>query len=572
MDTDGRFYMTVVGVRHTVDDMDALYREIDEAMLDTDQKFWPEVTFEQELDNPYAPVAFRAKFRHRDIGHLQSGLVDEALTLTDRHGRFSAMLCGHGECQVDTWVEDPDGRLRRMAMSDTCDDRITTTALQGIGHLPILERENDFEERSDKMLLTLENYRERNLPPDDELLQPMREWLEIYKRLYRKTLCREDHGVIHRMELRLRQQEFHDGGQTDDAFYDEQGNLLASVAEIYNEAFELHKDIPKGSFREIMDYQLTHLRAIAHRDGGFLDSYRRVYLYKADHEKLLSEHGRIEQWLRDAIPYHVYARYADDPEKLARNLYYLRLTRREMYRIYEHMLVLEMLEAERRNYGNTERRKYGNTERRNYENTEIGDLENKELRNSESPRFRNSESPDPSLRNSVNPGIRNSALPHPEGAFPLGARSRVSQLKSFYEIVVSIMKAKGFASGITIEQLTHHVDDLLISKDADDAHRLLRDRVWLKVDSTKGDLLYRGLPLPRFLELLGLWHARGQIVIGVSPLADVIASRIGNMDKRDTIRQQIQRSRDKVTHYEDQLSRGQSPDFTTLPLIQQLFW
>jgi len=530
MDKYNWMYMNVVGIDHFLNEEEKkeLFQDFDRIMNSPETKIAPFITFEWDKQNKFAPVCFVAKYNYKKIGTLEADMVDEALELIDNHGRFSGVITDWGEKTIIVGVDDPEGTIHQMALSDTRNERITTSALDGIARLPYLNRENEFEERTDTLLDVLDYYRKNNMPADDKLCEMLEEWIKVYESLHRRTLCREDHGVIKRMRMLI---EPLDNVEHDNFYNKEEGGLSWEISIIYDEAYTLHRHtVQNNGTLEIMNYQLNHLREIAHQPDGFIDEYEKVYLYKADQNKLQQEHDRIEEWLRTALPYNVYARYADDKQKLASNLFYLRLSRAELYKVYEHILVLEELEKRLNN---------------NADNQQAADAPVDTAYSNE-------------------PEVRFMPVRNYE--------ERKEKANAYFHILMNLYKNEAFASGITTtwisDQFVHH----LISKVKNEEHQILRDSVWVKIENTrKGSICFDGTPLPRLFEVIGLWCARKYIIKTASELSEIIAKKIKQQERKDTIRVQIQKTIDKVKAYDNPTPRGKKTQITDLPLIVQLF-
>lgn len=324
MQTD-KYILPITGVQHYVDNWDTFVPSL--------PKGTP-ITFRRDVRNAYSPVAFEAFVEGRKVGYLSRDYAEEALFLSGEVGHFQAEL-DHGEWKtLYACVPDPSTQLRRMGLGTQYTPRIRTSALEGLPPLPFLREEEEMELLTIRLNALIDRYIRQERPLDEELRSRLEEWLSQYEHCATLSLCREDHFMYKRLSLLL----------TEAPLWPDDSYGREWVKAFGERHARIHNHLPQEDRPlQFMQRQLSLLRREVCLPGALLDQYRRSFLFDTTQEERTREAVRIEKWLRQALPWSMYARFYDDPPRLAQNIFYNQLSRAELYKVYAHLLVLEYL-------------------------------------------------------------------------------------------------------------------------------------------------------------------------------------------------------------------------------------
>lgn len=324
MQTD-KYILPITGVQHYVDNWDTFVPSL--------PKGTP-ITFRRDVRNAYSPVAFEAFVEGRKVGYLSRDYAEEALFLSGEVGHFQSEL-DHGEWKtLYACVPDPGTQLRRMGLGTQYTPRIRTSALEGLPPLPFLREEEEMELLTIRLNALIDRYIRQERPLDEELRGRLEEWLSQYEHCATLSLCREDHFMYKRLSLLL----------TEAPLWPDDSYGREWVKEFGERHARIHNHLPQEDRPlQFMQRQLSLLRREVCQPGALLDQYRRSFLFDTTQEERTREAVRIEKWLRQALPWSMYARFYDDPPRLAQNIFYNQLSRAELYKVYAHLLVLEYL-------------------------------------------------------------------------------------------------------------------------------------------------------------------------------------------------------------------------------------
>lgn len=461
---DFKYIMPITGITHHIDDWQTFVEKIEKGTL---------ITFRWDEKNQYSRVAFTAFLDEKPIGTLSRDYADEALFLAGQKMYFHAVVAfGHWKT-IYVEVNDPQGELLRIGLNESYQPLITTTALSNLSPLPYLPEEDKLQLASIALCNKIDEYIQQSRYLDQELAARLDAWLEKYRQCSHITLCREDNYMYKRLHLQL----------TAEPLYPNDHTLQQWLKDFTKRVAEIHNHLVQGSKTlDIMNHQLELLRENVCQPQAMLDHYRRIYCYGLTREELEQEAQRIEKWLRRDLPWGIYALNYDHPDRLAKNIFYLRLSRAEIYKVYQHILVLEYLHGKLTIQDQT----------------------------------------DTTIRPAV---VRN-------------VKAHVEQTNVLFKMLLKLMNANLVLADWDKARIQTLLEELLIAPTEDATLQTLRDNFWADVQHMRGGIIIMDVKINRFLEILGFLHQRGILVGQRTAIANTLktafnlpASHLNNIKK-----------------------------------------